>query len=33
MQNMAGDQLLYLCETLFAFRQLSNPGYIGLTGV
>ena len=33
MQNVAADQLLDLRETLFAFDQRSNPGYIGLTGV
>ncbi len=33
MQNVAADQLFYLRETLFAFDHLSNPGYIGLTGV
>jgi hypothetical protein len=33
MQNVAANQLFYLRETLFAFDQRSNPGYIGLTGV
>jgi hypothetical protein len=33
MQNVAAGQLFYLREVLFTFNQLSNPGYIGLTGV
>jgi hypothetical protein len=33
VQRVAVNQFFYLRETLFAFDQWSNPGYIDLTGV